>query len=148
MCLYGCVYGHVRALACGCACTHLYICMWIWGEAIIKVLNLRISGLWSKQCLYEVCAPSTCWNSALQIGAHKNAKISRLTLCRYTLLYIRFLFISSLFHFSVFAQWTPPMTPPPASHTNTHKPLSALTTFEALNCLRLWIFSCQDGNNR
>lgn len=91
VCSYGYVYGYVRALHTNmCA----YTFMWIWVEAIIKVLNLRIYGLWSKQCLDKVCAPLSCWNSDLQ-EAHKNAKLSHLTFCCYTLLCIRFLFISS-----------------------------------------------------
>ncbi len=132
---------------CGCACTHLF--MWIWAEAIIKVLNSRIWGLRSKECPDKVWAPSVCWSSVLQIGANKNANTSRSGLCRYTLLYIPLLFIPSssfnrLLHFSVFAKWMSPPIPPEASDTHAQQSLSDLTTTKALNCRQLWIFACQD----
>lgn len=109
--------------ACGRACTHLHMFMWIWAEAIIKVLNSRFSGLWSKQCPDKVCAFSACWSSAFADRAHKNAKISRFSLSCYALFYIPFLFISSfnyLFRFSLFAKWMgrPPHPSPSFRHTN------------------------------
>lgn len=105
--------------------------------------------LWSKQCLDKVCAPFGLLKQRFTHRTHKNAKISHLTLCWCTLLHISFLFIpSSCFHclflLNIFAKWTP-------THQTHILHTQTTVCFDnqwTLNGRRLWIVSCQDGNNR
>ena len=89
------------------ACTRVHMFMWIWIQAIIKVLSLTIWGPLSQLCHDKASAPWACWNSTLQMGTHKNRNMSCLPIAATHYVNIHSLVISSsslnsMFYFSLF----------------------------------------------